>query len=69
VEPALQALRDRGWEVEVDCFTATSEYLHLPAGMLAAFGGLGVDLAVTFSADGKSSAAEPATTGDRAGTS
>lgn len=50
---ALRELRARGWEVELDCFAATSEYLHLRTGLMEQLAGLGVDLAVTFSANGK----------------
>jgi len=65
--PALQRLRDRGCEVELDCFAATSEYLHLPVALLAELATLGVDLAVTFSAGGNLSAAEPLGAPDRGG--
>jgi len=39
---ALESLRDRGWEVELNCFVAASDFLCLPAA-----GGVG--LAITFS--------------------
>jgi hypothetical protein len=55
---ALQSLRDRGWEVELDCFAATSEYLDVPATVLGLLASLGVGLAFTFSADGNAGAAE-----------
>jgi hypothetical protein len=59
--PALQSLRDRGWEVELNCFAATSECLDLPVDVLGYLAGLGVGLALTFSAGGSESAAEPLT--------
>ena len=55
----LQCLHDRGWDVELDCFAATSEFLELPATVLGELGALGVGLALTFSAVGDPSAAEP----------
>jgi hypothetical protein len=64
--PALQGLRDRGWVVELDCFAVTSEYLHLPATLLGELAGMGVDLALTFSADGESSIAEASAGADPA---
>jgi len=57
--PALRCLHDRGWEVELDCFSATSESLDLPVTVLGELAGLGVGLALTFSAGGDASAAEP----------
>jgi hypothetical protein len=50
-EGALRALRDRGWEIELDCFVATSEYLELPVTVMGELAGFGVGLALTFSAD------------------
>jgi hypothetical protein len=55
---ALQSLRDRAWAVELDCFAATSECLELPATVMGNLAGLGVGLALTFSAAGDASAAE-----------
>jgi hypothetical protein len=65
--PVLRDLWARGWEVELDCFAATSEYLHLPTGLMTELAGLGVDLAITFSADGRPDAAEPVRAPDRGG--
>jgi hypothetical protein len=50
--PAVRTLLDRGWDVELDCFTATSEYLRLPAEVLSKLAALGVGLTVNFSPDG-----------------
>lgn len=58
-EQALRCLHDRGWEVELDCFAATSERLDLPATVLGALAGLGVGLVLTFLAGGDAGAAEP----------
>ena len=44
---ALRCLLDRGWEVELDCFAATSECLELPVSVLGELVGLGVGLALT----------------------
>ena len=57
--PALLGLGDRGWEVELNCFAATSECLVLPVTVLGELASLGVRLALTFSADADASAAEP----------
>jgi hypothetical protein len=62
---AILGLRTRGWEVELDCFAATSEYLHLPTDLMGELASLGVDLAVTFSANGRQNAAEPGAAADR----
>jgi hypothetical protein len=43
---SLQSLRDRGWEIELDCFAASSECLHLPATVLGKLACLGVGLAL-----------------------
>lgn len=58
-QQALQYLHDRGWEVELDCFAATSEFLVLPAFMLGKLAGLGIGLALTFSVRENVKAAEP----------
>jgi hypothetical protein len=47
---ALRRLLDRGWEVELDCFAATSECLDLPATVLGELASLGVGLALAYSA-------------------
>jgi hypothetical protein len=56
---ALRRLHDRGWEVELDCFAATSESLDLPVTLLGELAGLGIGLVLTFSAGGDAGAAEP----------
>ncbi|MDB5310482.1 MAG: hypothetical protein JWO38_4684 [Gemmataceae bacterium] len=61
---AFRHLRDRGWEVELDCFAATSECLGLPATVLGEFAGLGVGLALTFSVGEDVSAVESAAAPD-----
>jgi hypothetical protein len=58
-EPVLLDLRDRSWEVELNCFAATSECLDLPVTVLDELARLGVGLALTFSADSDANAAEP----------
>jgi hypothetical protein len=55
----LKALRDRGWEIELNCFAASSEHLDLNVHLLAELAGLGVNLTVSFSADGNASHSEP----------
>jgi hypothetical protein len=55
---SLQSLRDRGWEIELDCFAATSECLHLPVTALGELACLGVGLALTISAADDKSPAE-----------
>ena len=62
---ALRCLHDRGWEIELDCFAATSECLDLPVSVLGELVGLGVGLALTFSAGGDASA-EPVAAPDPA---
>jgi hypothetical protein len=47
----IQRLHDHGWEIELDCFAATSECLDLPAAMIKEMAGLGIGLALTFSAN------------------
>jgi hypothetical protein len=37
---ALRSLHERGWEVELDCFAATSECLDLPATVLGELAGV-----------------------------
>jgi hypothetical protein len=63
---ALRCLHDRGWEVELDCFAATSECLDLPATVLGELAGLRVGLALTFSAGGDAGAGEPNAAPDQA---
>lgn len=64
---ALRCLHDRGWEVELDCFAATSECLDLPATVLGELAGLSVGLALTFSAVGDPGTAEPPAAPERDG--
>ena len=47
----LGILRRHGWRPELDCFAATTEFLPLPHELLAELASLGLDLAMTFSAD------------------
>lgn len=56
--PALLGLRDRSWEIELNCFAATSECLDLPVTVLGELASLGVGLSLTFSADADAIAAE-----------
>ena len=65
---ALRSLHDRGWEIELNCFAATSEGLELPAAVLGELGGFGVGLALTFSPGADHDAAEPGATPEQAGT-
>ncbi len=55
---ALRGLCDRGWEVELDCFAATSECLNLSAIVLGELAELGVGLALTISVGDHANAPE-----------
>jgi hypothetical protein len=47
----IRAFNDRGWDTELDGFVATSEFRHLPPGLMSKLAGLGLTLALTFSPD------------------
>jgi len=64
---ALRSLCERGWEVELDCFAATSECLAVPALVLGELAELGVGLVLTFSAGEYERAAESGAAPDRRG--
>ena len=45
----LRSLHDLGWQIKLDFFVATSEYLDLPAASLSLLATLGVELNLTIS--------------------
>lgn len=47
----LGGLRRRDWQVELDCFVATTEVLQLPQEVLAELAALGIGVTVSFSAE------------------
>ena len=55
----IRSLHDRGWQLELDCFAATSECLDLPAAVLVELAGLGLGLVLTFSAGATGGNSEP----------
>jgi len=65
---ALGSLRECGWEIQLDCFAATSECLELPSAMLGELAGLGIGLALTFSAGFHEPGPESSAVPDSAGT-
>ena len=63
----LRSLHDRGWQLELDCFAATSECLGLSVAVLGELAGLGLGLVLTFSAGGTAGNSEPNDIPDPAG--
>lgn len=51
---ALRYLSNRGWDIELNCFAATSEYVYLHVSVLNELVDLGIHLSLTFSADAES---------------
>lgn len=47
----IRRFNDRGWETELNCFVASSEFLQLSTSILSKLAGLGLDLTITFSPD------------------
>jgi hypothetical protein len=45
----IAQLRQRNWEVELDCFAASGEFVFLPYRTLTKLGQWGIDLALTMS--------------------